>query len=208
MNRAMMIAVLGMSFGLVGCGGEAPAPAPMKPVVPAPAAPQADKPAPAPATPVAPAVPETPAAALAAAPAPAAAGDELSGDNLELTSNDLMKFSAVKLNVPVGKPVKITLTNKGNLPKVAMGHNIVVLVVGEDPVQFGLKALTEGGGGPATDYIPTKEDLKAKIIAHTKLLGPGEMDTIEFTLPAAGEYPFLCLFPGHFATMRGIITAK
>ena len=51
------------------------------------------------------------------------------------------------------------------------------------------------------NYLP---DDPGAVLAHTKLLGGGETDTVEFSAPAqAGEYPFLCTFPGHVALMRG-----
>jgi azurin len=44
-------------------------------------------------------------------------------------------------------------------------------------------------------------------VAHSRLLGPGESDTLKVTLEA-GDYPYLCTFPGHFAVMQGVISAK
>jgi azurin len=43
------------------------------------------------------------------------------------------------------------------------------------------------------------------MIAHTKLLGPKEKDTVTFQAPKEpGRYPFLCSFPGHYQVgMRG-----
>lgn len=128
-------------------------------------------------------------------------------DEVSLTANDTMRFSTDHIEVAAGKPVKITLKNVGVVPKIAMGHNLVVLKPGEDPVKFGGEALQSGTATPATDYIPTKADLKDKILAHTKLLGPGESDTITYTFEK-GEYPFLCLFPGHYVQMHGVIVAK
>jgi azurin len=33
---------------------------------------------------------------------------------------------------------------------------------------------------------------------------PGQTVEVTFTAPSAtGDYPFICSFPGHFATMRG-----
>ncbi len=52
-----------------------------------------------------------------------------------------------------------------------------------------------------TDYIPS--EYKDQILEHTKMLGGGESDTIEFEAPAAGTYDFLCTFPGHYALMQG-----
>ena len=55
-------------------------------------------------------------------------------------------------------------------------------------------------------YIPP--DALDQIIAHTKLLGPGETDTIEFDAPGPGSYPFLCTFPGHVALMSGTLVVQ
>ena len=61
----------------------------------------------------------------------------------------------------------------------------------------------------ATDYIPADEESKKMIVAHTKILGGGESQTITFTAPAeAGDYPYVCTFPGHFALMQGVLKVK
>jgi len=48
------------------------------------------------------------------------------------------------------------------------------------------------------------------IIAHTKLLGPGESDTITFKAPTKkGRYVFLCSFPGHYQIgMKGYMVVR
>ncbi len=119
---------------------------------------------------------------------------------IEIEGNDQMLFSVTAFEVVTGQSVKIVFKNVGKLPKVAMGHNLVILVEGVTSAQFGTEAMTAA----ATDYIPAS--MKDKIVAHTKLLGPGEQDEIVFTAPAPGEYEFLCSFPGHFALMRGVMT--
>ena len=61
----------------------------------------------------------------------------------------------------------------------------------------------------ATEYIPQDEESKKLIVAHTKLIGGTESDTLTFTAPAeAGAYPYICTFPGHFALMQGVLTVK
>ena len=47
-----------------------------------------------------------------------------------------------------------------------------------------------------------------QVIAHTKLLGPGESDVIEFDAPAPGTYPFVCTFPGHAPLMNGQLVVQ
>jgi azurin len=84
-----------------------------------------------------------------------------------------------------------------------MGHNFVVLQKGADLKAFSDAAVTAA----ATDYIPTS--LASQVVVHTKLLGAKQSDEITFKLTEAGEYPFLCSFPGHFATgMKGVIVVK
>jgi azurin len=143
-------------------------------------------------------------ASASAAPAPAAAPAAPAGAVIELTANDSMKFSATHFEVSAGQEVKVTLTNLGTTPKVAMGHNFVLLKKGEDPKAFADAAIMAAG----TDYIPA--NLADKIIAHTKLLGPKQSDEITFKAPTEpGEYPFLCSFPAHFLTgMKGVIVVK
>jgi azurin len=72
----------------------------------------------------------------------------------------------------------------------------VVLKAGVNMIEFAVAA-----NQAPPEYIP--EARKDDMIAHTKLLGPDESETIEFTAPAAGSYDYLCTFPGHFAIMKG-----
>ena len=46
------------------------------------------------------------------------------------------------------------------------------------------------------------------IVASSKILGPNEEETIVFKAGPAGEYPYLCTFPGHFGVMKGILSVK
>lgn len=121
---------------------------------------------------------------------------------LLIEGNDQMQFSTNELKAVAGKPIKLTLKHVGKTPKEAMGHNLVILQEGTDQAAFALKA----NEAKATDYIPESE--KASVIAHTKLLGGGEEDTIEFTIDKKGSYPFICSFPGHVAMMKGVLIVE
>ncbi|BCU76570.1 azurin [Luteolibacter sp. LG18] len=124
---------------------------------------------------------------------------------VELTGNDAMQFSSKAFEVTAGQSVSLTFKHIGQLPKTAMGHNVVILKAGTAIPAFATKAMT----AKDTDYIPADAESKALIIAHTKTIGGGESDTITFTAPTeAGSYPFLCTFPGHFAVMQGVMTVK
>lgn len=121
---------------------------------------------------------------------------------LVITGNDQMQFSTTELRAEAGKPITLTLKHIGKIPKEAMGHNIVILKEGTNEADFAVKA----AAAQATDYIPSSE--KTSIIAHTKLLGGGEQDTIEFTIDKKGTYSFLCSFPGHYAIMKGALIVE
>ena len=123
---------------------------------------------------------------------------------LELSGSDTMQFDKTAFEVPVGEEITLVFTNKGTLPKAAMGHNVVVLKTGTNVMAFGGGAIAAA----ATNYVPQDGPLAVQVIAHTKVLGPGESETITFKVDAAGEYPFICSFPGHYALMKGVITAK
>lgn len=124
---------------------------------------------------------------------------------LEITGSDAMQFNTKALEVTAGDTVVLTLKHIGKLPKAAMGHNVVVLTPTTKVPDFATKAMKAA----ATEYIPADEESKKEIVAHTKLVGGGESDTVTFTAPAeAGAYPYVCTFPGHFALMQGVLTVK
>ena len=116
-----------------------------------------------------------------------------------------MQFNTKTVEVTAGEKVSLTFKHIGQLPKAAMGHNVVVLKAGTAVPAFATKAMQAA----ATEYIPQDEESKKLIVANTKLLGGGESQTITFTAPAeAGDYPYICTFPGHFALMQGVLKVK
>ena len=123
---------------------------------------------------------------------------------LEITGNDQMQYDKKELTVTEGQKVTLTLKHIGKLPKAAMGHNIVILKTGTEIAPFAMKCAPAA----ATDYIPQDEETKKLMIAHTDMVGGGESSTITFTAPAAGEYPYICTFPGHFGLMTGKLIVK
>jgi azurin len=163
------------------CGGES------KPAEPQAApTPSAETEKPAPAAPAAPAAAPAPAAPVVAKP-------EADG-MVHISSSDLMRYTATRIEAPAGK-IKVEMKNGGALPKEVMGHNFTVLKPGTDVMAFAAKAMP----AKATDYVPADA---TEVIAHTKLLGPGESEVLELDLQA-GTYPFLCTFPGHVGLMNG-----
>ncbi len=113
-----------------------------------------------------------------------------------------MQFDKDLFRVKAGETIKLTFKNVGELPKESMGHNVVVLKPGTDGAAFGGEAIK----AVDNEYIPIT--FASAIVAHTKLLGPGETDVIEFTIDQPGVYPYLCSFPGHYGIMKGQIVAE
>jgi azurin len=137
------------------------------------------------------------------AAAPVAAAPQSGPRTIEITGNDAMKFNVIAIELAVGEEVRIVLNNIGSMPKQAMGHNLVVLKPGTDTTAFA----TAAAAAVATDYIPAA--LADQIIAHTKLLGPKQSDSIIVKFDAPGEYPYVCSFPAHTQMgMKGVITVK
>ena len=116
---------------------------------------------------------------------------------LTIDGNDQMQYDKKELRVKAGQKVKLTLTHSGKMDKKVMGHNWVLLAQGMTPELYGKAAAKDGDA----DHISKSES--ANVIAHTKLIGAGESDTIEFTAPDAGVYDFVCSFPGHWGAMNG-----
>ena len=121
-----------------------------------------------------------------------------------ITGNDTMQFDKREFTVKSGEKVELEFKNIGKLPKIAMGHNLVILKKGISSLNFGQKVMSLGAS--ATNALP--EGSMEDVIAATKLLGPGENETLTFTAPEPGDYQFVCSFPGHFAMMRGIMVVK
>ena len=122
-----------------------------------------------------------------------------------ITGDDKMQFNKREFEVAAGQVVELEFKNVGKLPKAAMGHNLVILKEGVSALSFGSKALKAG----ASSTNPLPKSVMDEVLAHTKLLGPGESETIKFVAPSTqGLYQFVCTFPGHYSIMRGIMVVK
>ena len=58
-------------------------------------------------------------------------------EKIVITGNDTMQFSTREFSVPAGKKVELEFKNVGKLPKIAMGHNLVILKEGVSALSFG-----------------------------------------------------------------------
>lgn len=123
---------------------------------------------------------------------------------VDLVGTDQMKYDITEIPAKRGEQLRVRLTSKGTMPKIAMAHNFVLLKLTANPIKF----ITAGAQARQTDFIaPETQD---QVIAKTPLAGAGETVEVTFTVPkVAGSYPYLCTFSGHFqAGMRGNLVVK
>jgi azurin len=126
---------------------------------------------------------------------------------VNVQADDKMRFDLTAFDVSPGQKVSITLKNIGTTPKFSMGHNLVVLdkQITEQNIQA--KFLDPASQEASHDYVPPGDK---SVLAHTKLLGPNETETITFTAPyVPGQYLYVCSFPGHYTQgTKGFMTVK
>lgn len=129
-----------------------------------------------------------------------AATAEVVGGAVTLTPvGEQMLYAQTAFTATAGSQLRVVFQNTAT--GAAMRHNVVILQPGTDLNAFGIAAASAAD----TDYIPA--DMQAQVVAHTPMSNPGETVDVAFTVPTTpGEYPFLCTFPGHYATMRGVMT--
>jgi azurin/glucose/arabinose dehydrogenase len=110
-----------------------------------------------------------------------------------------LRFDRESFEVGVGSTVRLTLQNGDD-----MLHNVVITVVGAAD-RVGEAAVGLGLRGQELNYVPEMTE----VLFHTALVGPGGSESIYFRAPeAAGSYPFICSFPGHYVTMRGVMQVR
>ena len=120
-----------------------------------------------------------------------------------ITATDAMKFSVVTIEARAGEQLQVVLTNAGSQPKDIMGHNWVLLKAGANASAFSMRAVA----AKDTDFVPPA--FQDQVIARIGTLGPGQSGEVTFTVPAPGEYPFLCSFPAHYTIgMKGTLIVK
>ncbi len=117
-----------------------------------------------------------------------------------LNSNDLMLFDKTSLSAKAGKNIKLTLNHTGKIGKEFMGHNFVLLKKDVDVDDFAMLALDF----KENEYVPKNNNF----IVHTRMLGGGESETINFIIEEPGTYKYVCTFPGHYQIMQGELTIE
>jgi azurin len=109
-----------------------------------------------------------------------------------------MKFSQEMISARPGQRIEITLTNADDMP-----HNVVIfrrgVMADYEKELFG--SLNEPNA-QLRGFVPDSPN----VLVASRLLNAGESTVVSFDAPTEpGEYPFVCSFPGHWATMRGVL---
>jgi azurin len=122
---------------------------------------------------------------------------------VELVATDNMRFSAGTIEARAGESLRVVVRSTGQMPKIAMAHNFVLLQPGTDPGSFA----NEGAMHRGADFIAP--GLAGRVIAKTPMAGAGETVEVTVTAPGPGSYPFVCTFPGHaVAGMTGTLVVQ
>lgn len=117
-----------------------------------------------------------------------------------LSEGSEIKFDKQTINVKFGQSIHLTYRNKAPLDS-EITHNVAIINLGfEDRLIASLKE---------HDYDLSKIDQKY-FVAKTKILNPGESDTITFKPKKPGVYTYICLMPGHGSMlgMKGYLTVQ
>lgn len=104
-----------------------------------------------------------------------------------------LQFDLPRFAVRPNTRVTITLDNHDD-----MAHNLVVTQP-NSRIKVVDEALKLAGNGAKMDYVPNSP----LVIAHTKVLEPGRMESITFLVDKEGTYPYVCTYPGHGYIMYG-----
>lgn len=122
-----------------------------------------------------------------------------------IEGNDQMQFNLKSMTVPAScKDFTVTLKHVGKMPKASMGHDWVLSAAAD------MKAIVNEGmtAGADKGYVNAGDP---RIIAHTKLIGGGESDSVTFPvskLKAGEKYTYFCTFPAHSSIMKGTLTVQ
>jgi len=121
---------------------------------------------------------------------------------VDISSTDQMTYDKKEIAVAADcVEVEVTLHHTGKMTAQQMGHNWVLAKTADAQTiaNDGLSA------GIANDHIKKGD---TRVIAHTKIIGGGQTDTVKFPaslLTKGGAYTFFCTFPGHIALMKGTL---
>jgi azurin len=111
----------------------------------------------------------------------------------------VLRFATARFDATATGAVELTVNNT-----CIMVHNFVLAAPGRGDAVVAA-SVELGTEGMAKNFVPASRD----VLAATKLLSPGQFETLKFTAPSEpGDYPYLCTFPGHGTVMRGVMRVR
>jgi azurin len=117
-------------------------------------------------------------------------------DLLVETNGDLLEFKPNELACHAGDRVRLTFRHTGRY--VNFEHNWVLILRGS----FDAIIAAANAAGESQGWLPAGD---RRILAFTPMCGRGQVMVTQFDAPAAGDYPFICTFPGHAQSMWGVL---
>ena len=129
-------------------------------------------------------------------------GGVMVGESVEVNGETYYLLEGI--SAETGEELTFKLTTISALPTSAMAHNMVLLQGDANAQEF----VNASMKAKDNDYIAP--DMTDMILHHTEMIGGGESTQVTFNAPeTAGDYEYLCSFPGHYsAGMKGILSVE
>jgi uncharacterized cupredoxin-like copper-binding protein len=121
-------------------------------------------------------------------------GDEAGSGVIEISASDELRFDPSSVTVQAGEPVTFRVTNEGELP-----HEFVL----------GPQSVQDAHEEMAAEGMMEHGEMEVEGQLAALELEPGQTREVTVTFDQAGEVPFGCHEPGHFAGgMKGTVTVE
>ena len=112
-----------------------------------------------------------------------------------------LQYVQTELHAKPGERLSLAFDNPDVVP-----HNWVLGTPGSGQAIFErANRMIAEPGALARHYVPDM----AEVLVFCRMVEPASSTTIHFNVPlTAGDYPYLCTFPGHGMIMRGVLHVK
>ncbi len=120
---------------------------------------------------------------------------------IEIATGHNLTFTTKHFRVKANEPIALKLTNSDVVP-----HNWVLVrpATLQQVGELGNRLIADPRAA-SRHYIPETD----AVLVYTDIVQPSGEQTIHFIAPpAAGNYPFLCTFPGHWMVMNGTMIVE
>ena len=109
------------------------------------------------------------------------------------TPDDNLRYDTDKFEVKAGQTVTLRYENNSSVFK----HNWVLV---QGPPDTRDDVARDGLPFPENDYVKPGDE---RVVVFVKLVDPGATGEVTFPAPPAGNYEFVCTWPGHNTTKFG-----